>query len=193
LVVEGRIALAFGTQVTSATGIDQVSADSGPCDAALPSACTPGTIGTYPVPTPPPFDATLLPLTPVTWRRVYRRTVDTLEFPMTFNASNDVGQPCGPQCADAFSETIPTLSTSLPSLTCEAFPAVNPCDSCYDTSGCSEVVDCMTDCTNYEILLWTGQVTGSVNTEESRSSTGPIDVASLPTFTLPDLFDVEVY
>lgn len=193
LVVEGRVALAFATQVTDAR-FDSLVADNGYCGASSPTPpCqTPGS-GTYPVPIPPPFDASLISLSPVTWRRVYRRTLDTLEMPITFSAANTTTSACGPQCGETATESIPTLSTTLPSLTCIAWDAVIDCSNCWqENTSCTTRVDCRTTCDPSNTLFWQPETFGSVNTEELRTSSGPTTVNTLPTFTFPDSFDVEI-
>jgi hypothetical protein len=178
---------------TEATSVQKIAED-GLCDII---ACDPFGTGSYPVSNPPPWDPSLVSLTPVDWRRVYRRTVDDLTFPMTFSAANDVGSSCGPMCAENISESIPTLSTTLPDFVCDAYPAVIACDGCYANEsfeqtncGSAPVVDCRYTCDPTSSYLWRAEKSGARNTEELRSDSGVITSGSLPSFAIPDSFSV---
>jgi hypothetical protein len=197
LVVEGRIGLTFGTHLLEGQSRELVADTSGFCG-NTPNTCLPsGTTGTYPIPTPPVFNSSLFSITAVTWRRVYRATTDVLEFPITFAAG--VSATCGPQCAETITESIPTISTMVPSLVCDPIETCEGCCNCCDgtwdvpdfgigPTECVSIEDCPADCG--EGATGTSYQGGAFNTFELDSTSGIVTVGSLPSVLLPDSFEV---
>jgi len=195
-VVEGRVAFSFGQTLIESFNRDVLRNGPGFCGAT--DVCSSASSGSL-VTNPPPFNASLVPLTPVSWRRIYRRTVDDLTFPLTFSAANDVGSACGPMCAENISESIPSFNLTPPAFTCDEFLPVNDgCSGCWDEShqkntcdaNGATVGDCITDCPGLGSGLPGG---GSINTIEDNSTTGivgsgfPLDPRVV---RIPDSFTV---
>jgi hypothetical protein len=196
LVVEGRIGLVFATQLKEAIAYTKLGGTDF-CGAASPDGCKPTDSGSYPIPSPPTFNPALVEPTANTWRRVYRASVDDLTFPITMSAGNTISDSCGPKCAENFSNAAVSLSTA-PDFSCEGYPSVIACNNCwatgspgYDPSCPRAEDDCQSTCDPDGNQLWLSY-TGYTNTEELRSDSGVVTVGSLPSFDLPDSFEVNL-
>jgi hypothetical protein len=132
LVVDGKIGLSWATQVTEGTNTTTNSSQL-VCGEMPQIQCNSGPSANWPVGSPPTFDVAAVPVTLHPWRQVWRRTVDYLDFPMVFNASNSVSTTCGPKCAAAISGTFPTFGDP-PTFVCDAPPTPSDCVNCFGAS-----------------------------------------------------------
>ena len=196
LVVEGRVGLVFATQLKEAIIYTKLGGTDF-CGAASPSNCQPADSGSYPIPSPPTFNPALVSPTANSWRRVYRASVDDLTFPITMSASNTIADTCGPKCAETVTDINVTLG-SAPSFACDGYPSVLACDNCwatgspgYDPSCPRASDDCQSTCDPNNNQTWI-PYSGTTNTEELRTDSGVVNSGSLPSFDLPDSFEVNL-
>jgi hypothetical protein len=131
LVIDGRIGLSWATQITE--GFNRtVNSSTTFCGAPPINGCNSGPSANWPVGQPPAFN-TNIPVTMHPWRQVWRRSVDHLEFPMTFNVANSVSTTCGPKCAAGITGLFPTFGNT-PAFVCDAPPSPTQCVNCFETS-----------------------------------------------------------
>lgn len=131
LVIDGRIGLSWATQITEGYNVT-VNGTNNLCNIPPQSTCNSGPSANWPVGQPPAFD-TNIPVTMHPWRQVWRRSVDHLDFPMTFNVSNSVSTTCGPKCAAGITSLFPSFGDP-PAFVCDAPPSPTECVNCFGTS-----------------------------------------------------------
>lgn len=191
LVIEGEIGLTWATQISGGQNIT-VNSSGSFCGESYPCSDGSGPNGAWPVGSPPAFNAASVSVTMHQFRQVFRRSVDTLEFPMTFDGSNGVGVSCGPQCAASIGSFGPTFGDP-PAFICDP-PDDIPGDTGFDTgsvSSCTAIscADQETYCTAYSNIM---DHTSYRNTLTGSSDSGVVTPGSLPDPTLPTSYLVEL-
>ena len=191
LVIDGEIGVTWGTQYTQGSQTTVIS--SSPfCDYTLSETCESGASEFWPVGSPPPFNPSLLSVTMHPFRQVLRRSVNTLEFPMTFNQDNAVGLSCGPQCAAAISAITPTFGDP-PAFVCNAFDELPS-----DPDGLEDAENSLCTPTSCDDPFcdppnFVNVGTAFVQTLTGSSDSGIVTPGSLPNTTFPTEYTVELY
>lgn len=189
LVIYGQIGLSWATQVTEGSNTI-INSSQLVCGESPFIRCEGGQYN-WPVASPPVFDVAAVPVTLHPWRQVWRRTVDALDFPMTFNAGNSVSATCGPKCAAAIGATSPTFGDPPP-FVCDTY--FDDCINCYADSVsegfCTTPGTCET-CPSAAYPFrndFGGQRQSLIKSDDSGEQTGP-----LPDTTYPTEWTVELW
>ena len=195
LVIDGNIGLSWATQVTE--GRNSTVESSQLVCGEMPFIGCAGESYNWPVQNPPELNVAAVPVTLHPWRQVWRRTVDALDFPMTFNAGNSVSSICGPKCASAISAISPTFGDPPP-FVCD-YPFVD-CVNCYasrnlegfcTTAGTCETCPPVTSPPSAAYPFrneFGGQRQSLISSGDTGEQTGP-----LPDITFPTEWTVELW
>jgi hypothetical protein len=191
LVIDGQIGVTWGTQYTQGSQTTVVS--SSPfCDFPLSSTCETGSSELWPVGSPPPFDPSRLSVTLHPFRQVFRRSVNTLEFPMVFNQDNAVGLSCGPQCAAAISAITPTFADP-PAFVCNTFDELPSDPDGFDNADVSLCTPTSCDdpfCDPPNLINFFQSIEQTLT---GSTDSGVVTPGSLPPTAFPTEWTVELY